>query len=265
MNAWGHCVDPPIKDRSEKPRKSGITMILDKGLGLRATRDLVETAGSFIDVVKFSFGTSAFYNREICEEKITILKGADIFVMPGGTFMEVAVWKNKYEEYLNRAKELGFDAIEVSDGTIEIEPGARASFIKKAVDAGFRVLTEVGKKDPSEELSISVQHEIIQKDIENGAFKVIVEAREAGKGVGIFDKEGKVKENEIEKILSGVGSEDDLLWEAPLKNQQQLLIMKLGTNVNLGNIPPSDTLALEALRQGLRGDTLKKAYWADRG
>ena len=264
MNAWENCVDPPIKDRSEKPRESGITMILDKGLGLRATRDLVETAGSFIDVVKFSFGTSAFYTKELCMEKVDILRKSDIFVMPGGTFLEVAVWKDKYEQYLDRAKELGFDAIEVSDGTIEIELATRASLIKKAVDAGFRVFTEVGKKDPSEELPMSLQHEIIHRDIECGAFKIIVEAREAGKGVGIFDKEGKVKEGEIDKILSGVRSADDLLWEAPLKNQQQLLILKLGTNVNLGNIPPSDILALESLRQGLRGDTLKKAYREDK-
>jgi phosphosulfolactate synthase len=34
----------------------------------------------------------------------------------------------------------------------------------------------------------------------------------------------------------------------------------MGINVNLGNIPPDEVLALEALRQGVRGDTLKKAY-----
>ena len=264
MKAWKGCFDPPVKDRTEKPRQTGMTMVLDKGLGLRATRDLVETAGHFIDVVKFSFGTSAFYDKSICLDKVRILKEAEIFVMPGGTFLEVAVWRDTFELYLEKAKELGFDAIEVSDGTIEIKPEARASYIKKAVDAGFRVFSEVGKKDPLEELPMSVQHEMIQRDIECGAFKVIVEAREAGKGVGIFDNEGRVKEDEIDKILAGVRSADDLLWEAPLKNQQQLLILKLGTNVNLGNIPAPDVLALESLRQGLRGDTLKKAYREDK-
>ena len=48
-----------------------------------------------------------------------------------------------------------------------------------------------------------------------------------------------------------------LIWEAPLKNQQQNLILRFGPNVNLGNIQPADVLAVEALRCGLRGDTLK--------
>jgi phosphosulfolactate synthase len=34
--------------------------------------------------------------------------------------------------------------------------------------------------------------------------------------------------------------------------------------VNLGNIPADEILALEALRQGVRGDTLKRAYLADK-
>ena len=87
-----------------------------------------------------------------------------------------------------------------------------------------------------------------------------MEAREAGKGVGIFDKDGKVREDEVTEIVSGIQEPDALLWEAPIKNQQQYLFMRMGTNVSLGNIPPADILALEALRQGLRGDTLKKAY-----
>jgi phosphosulfolactate synthase (CoM biosynthesis protein A) len=37
-----------------------------------------------------------------------------------------------------------------------------------------------------------------------------------------------------------------------------------GCNVNRGNVPPEDILALEALRDGLRGDTLKKAWEANK-
>ncbi|GAH69578.1 unnamed protein product, partial [marine sediment metagenome] len=101
-------------------------------------------------------------------------------------------------------------------------------------------------------------------DLEEGVFKVIVEAREAGKGVGIYDRDGKVKEDEIEAILAGVRNSDTLIWEAPIKNQQQYLILRFGPNVNLGNVPPDDILALEALRNGLRGDTLKRAYLANK-
>jgi len=111
---------------------------------------------------------------------------------------------------------------------------------------------------------IEVVHRLIREDLGNGAFKVIIEAREAGRGVGIFDQEGKTKGEEIDKILAGGAEVDSLVWEAPLKSQQQDLILRFGGNVNLGNIPPEEVLALEALRQGLRGDTMKRAYRASR-
>ena len=41
------------------------------------------------------------------------------------------------------------------------------------------------------------------------------------------------------------------------------MILRFGPNVSLGNIPPEDILALEALRNGLRGDTLKTAWLAN--
>lgn len=264
MRAWENCFLMPVSGRTSKPRQTGLTMILDKGLGLNATKDLVEVAADYIDVVKFSFGTSAFYNEEIAKNKIALLRDADIDVMPGGTFLEVTVWQGVYDKYLVRAKELGFSMIEVSDGTIDIDLDTREEVIRKALDAGFEVISEIGKKKPDEKLPLSLVHQQIEQDLANGVFKVIVEAREAGKGVGIYDRDGNVKISEVDAILSGVAAADTLLWEAPIKNQQQYLLLRFGVNVNLGNVPPEDILALEALRQGLRGDTLKQAYLRDK-
>jgi len=260
MKAWEGTFRMPISGRSSKPRTTGHTMLIDKGLGLNATTDLIAMAADYIDVVKFTFGTSAFYGREIIEEKISLLKKANIDVMPGGTFFEVAVWQGTYDKYLKRAKQLGFSAIEASDGTIEMDLKTREKVIKEALDAGFKVISEVGKKKPEEKPALSLMHQEMEEDLENGVFKVIVEARAAGKGVGIYDEKGDVKISEIDGILAGRVEVNDLIWEAPIKNQQQYLILRFGVNVNLGNVPSNDILALEALRQGLRGDTLKKAY-----
>ncbi len=260
MKAWENVLSMPVEGRSKKPRQTGYTMLLDKGLGVEATKDLIKIAADYIDDIKLTFGTSAFYDEEVLKEKNKIIADAGIDIMPGGTFLEVAVWQNVYEKYLKRAKELGFTMIEVSDGTIEIGREQRKEIIRKAIDAGFKVISEVGKKDPDEKIALSLMHEEIKDDLEQGALKVIVESREAGKGVGIYDKEGKVKGDEVDSIISGIEDVDCLIWEAPIKNQQQYLIMRFGTNVNLGNVPPEEILALEALRQGLRGDTLKKAY-----
>ncbi len=258
--AWEGTIHIPVEGRTLKPRQTGVTMVIDKGIGVRHLEDLIETSGDSIDVIKLTFGTSAFYDEALLKKKNEMITASNIDVMPGGTFLEVAIWQKAFDEYLDRAYELGFSAIEVSDGTIEIDRQKRKEAITKSLDKGFKVITEVGKKDPKEALPISLIHQLIGEDMEHGAFKVIIEAREAGKGVGIFDAEGKVREDEIDNIIAGVDNADHLIWEAPLKNQQQALILRLGLNVNLGNIPPDDVLALEALRQGMRGDTLKKAY-----
>ena len=262
--AWENTVQMPGKGRSTKPRESGLNMVIDKGIGLRHLEDLIEVAGEYIDIVKLTFGTSAFYDEDLLKKKNEMLTSSHIDVMPGGTFLEVAVWQRALVNYLQRARALGFSAIEISDGTIEMDLNTRESVIKKSLDYGFKVFTEVGKKDPREILPISLVHRIIAEDIENGAFKVIVEAREAGRGVGIFDLEGKIKEEEVDNIIGGIEDVNNLIWEAPLKNQQQALILRLGINVNLGNIHPDEVLALEALREGVRGDTLKRAYLQDK-
>jgi phosphosulfolactate synthase len=261
--AWEGVTEMPVGGRSSKPRTTGLTMVIDKGIGMNQVKDLVQTSGEFIDIIKLTFGTSAFYDREFLMEKIRLLATADIDVMPGGTFLEVALWKGAYEKYLEKAKELGFSTIEISDGTITIDFATRKDIIRKALEMDFKVITEVGKKDPREALPIALVHQLIREDLECGAFKVIIEAREAGKGVGIFDQAGKIKQDEVENIIPGVEDVDLLVWEAPIKNQQQELIIKFGNNVNLGNVPADEVLALEALRQGLRGDTLKRAYLAD--
>jgi phosphosulfolactate synthase len=257
---WNGVIEMPVGGRTSKPRQTGVTMVIDKGLGIRRLEDLIETCGEFVDVIKLTFGTSAFYDEALLKRKNEMITASNIAVMPGGTFLEVAIWQKSIDKYLDRAKDLRFSAIEISDGTIEMDIQVRRDTIKKSLDKGFKVITEVGKKDPKEVLPISLIHQLIEEDVQNGAFKVIIEAREAGKGVGIFDAEGKVKDEEIENIIAGVKDTDCLIWEAPLKNQQQALILRLGLNVNLGNIPPDEVLALEALRQGVRGDTLKRAY-----
>lgn len=262
--AWENVVEMPVSGRSAKPRESGLTMVIDKGIGLRYLRDLIEVAGKYIDLIKLTFGTSAFYDEDFLKRKNEMITSSHIDVMPGGTFLEVAVWQRALEHYLEKAKALGFSAIEVSDGTIDMDLETRKSVIKKSLDYDFKVITEVGKKDPKDVLPISLVHQIIKEDMENAAFKVIVESREAGKGVGIFDQEGDIKEEEVDNIIAGIEDVNSLIWETPLKNQQQALILRFGINVNLGNIPPDEVLALEALRQGVRGDTLKRAYFEDK-
>lgn len=255
--AWEGYVPIPITERSVKPRSTGYTMVIEKGFGLSATRDLMDTAADYIDAVKNTFGTAAFLDDTLLMKKIEIIKAAGVDVYPGGTFMEASVLQGVYDNYLERCRQLGFSAIEISDGTIEMSVELRKEVITKALEKGFKVISEVGKKDPQDDPPLSMKHELIRLDLSLGVFKVIMEAREASKGVGIYDSSGAVKESEVDAIIADVDDPDNLIWEAALKNQQLFLIQKFGPNANIGNVPPDDILALEALRCGLRGDTLK--------
>lgn len=263
--AWDGVIEMPVRERLRKPRESGWTMVIDKGLGLHVIDDLMQVAAPVIDVVKLTFGTSAFFTYDVLKEKVRTITAHGVYCMPGGTFQEVAVWQGRFDRYLERGRELGFNAIEVSDGTIEMDAKTRAEAIGKAVKAGFRVLSEVGKKDPNDAQPMALLADTVNADLDHGAFMVIMEAREAGKGVGIYDASGLPKEAEIDVFLEGVRDPSRVLWEAPLGPQQRYLVLRFGPNVNLGNVAPEDILALEALRTGLRGDTLKRAWLASRG
>jgi phosphosulfolactate synthase len=72
--------------------------------------------------------------------------------------------------------------------------------------------------------------------------------------VGIYRGSGEVREGLVEEILTEIPGEK-IIWEAPQKEQQLYFIELLGHNVNLGNISPTEVIALEAMRIGLRGDT----------
>jgi len=71
--AWEGVTEMPVRGRSSKPRTTGLTMVIDKGIGMNQIKDMVQTSGEYIDIIKLTFGTSAFYDREFLMEKIQLL------------------------------------------------------------------------------------------------------------------------------------------------------------------------------------------------
>ena len=137
--AWHSVLALPETRRFSKPRTSGITMVIDKGLGLTETRDLLEMAADHIDFLKIAFGSSALYPSYLMKEKIN-LKAHGVHVYPGGTLFEIAVYQEMTEEFL-RCHELGFTYIEVSEGTID-SPQAKRRIHSTGIRHGFGVLSE---------------------------------------------------------------------------------------------------------------------------
>jgi phosphosulfolactate synthase len=240
-----------------EPRKGGLTHVLDKGLGPRAWEDLLETSGSYIDVVKLGWGTA--YVTPNLKKKLEVLK--DMRVVIGGTFFE-AVWaRGKVDQYKRWLAELGLTHVEISDGAVEIPREEKLQLIADLAH-DFTVLSEVGSKDSDVEFSNDEWTGWLREELDAGAWKVITEARETGSS-GIFTKGGEMRTDLIADIGDAVEL-DDVIFEAPTKAAQAWFVKQFGPTVNLGNIPPDEVIPLETLRLGLRADTLKEVLLGER-
>lgn len=246
-------------ERENKPRAKGITMVLDKGLGIETADSLMKIAGDYVDFVKFGWGTSIVHDRDIIREKVKMYRSHNITPYTGGTLFELAFSQDKLDEFFAEARELGFPAVEISDGSYGMDHETKLNAIRRAREEGFQVLSEVGKKNPELDSEISPEERVrmMNDELEAGSSYIIVEAREGGKNIGIYDKSGNVKEEEVNYINDNVES-DRILWEAPNKDQQIFFVLNFGKDVNLGNISVDDITSLETIRRGLRGDTFGK-------
>ncbi|WP_409346435.1 phosphosulfolactate synthase [Paenibacillus sp. MBLB4367] len=253
--AWHPALADPSGRRQAKPRRSGKTMVIDKGLGLSAFKDLLETSAAHIDMIKIGFGTSPLYPQTLLKRKIELAKQYDICMFPGGTFLEVAVAKEAIDAYFKGITELGFDGVEVSDGTIELPRDVRSRLIAQGIEAGLTVYTEYGKKCWGSTIETEELIRTVRTDVHLGAELVTIEGRESGAGVGIFDANGECRDDQIHAVLDRIDNPGLLLWEAPQKSQQVHLLNLLGPDINIGNVAPQDIMSLEALRRGLRSDT----------
>lgn len=236
--------------RTEKPRSSGFTMVMDKGLSIREVENFLSANSDFVDIVKLGWATS--YLTKNLSEKIQVYRDAGIPVYFGGTLFEAFVIRDQFDDYRKVLDKYGLTFAEVSDGSISMAHDKKCEFIR-ILSQDVTVLSEVGSKDAAKIIPPYKWIEQMQKELEAGSWKVIGEAREGGT-VGLFRDSGEVRQGLVEEILTKI-PEDKIIWEAPQKEQQVWFVKLLGANVNLGNIAPNELIPLETIRLGLRGDT----------
>ncbi len=241
---------PFIPERDEKPRKKGLTMVMDKGLSVQEARNLCESSEHLIDYLKLGFGTSLVSKN--LKEKIEIYKDNNIRVYFGGTLFEAFVIRNMYDDFLKYLSTYNIDMIEVSDGSMHMQHDVKCEYINK-LSKNFTVISEVGSKEAGIIIAPNKWIKMMKNELGAGSVNVIAEARESGT-VGIYRPNGSAHVVLINKILDNV-PKDSILWEAPNKSQQVWFVKLLGANVNLGNIAPNEVISLETIRLGLRGDT----------
>ena len=238
--------------RSSKPREQGITHVIDRGLSLADVDGLVEVAGGSVDLVKLGWGTALV--TENLEQKLERYREYGIPAVFGGSLTELAIAQDRLEELVGWVKQLGLRHFEISDGTIALQHERKLQLISRLA-RDFIVLSEVGSKDDTGAITPPyLWVEQMRQELDAGAWKVIAEGRETGTA-GIFRPSGEVREGLIDEIVHEIDP-GSILFDAPRKDQQVWFVRRFGPEVNLGNIPAGEVLALETLRLGLRSDTM---------
>jgi len=243
----------PIKRRKEKPRESGLTMVIDEKLGVKAQRDYLKLISYYVDLVKIATGIPALIEDQTLRKKIDLYHQYNILAFPGGQFLEYVIAKNKIREYFSDIIKAGFKLVEVSDNLIDISPEKKGDLIKMAIqEYGLKVMGETGSKKVSSDIKLLIKD--IKDCLNCGAWKVMFEAAELFEN-GIFKSE----------IIKDISQEIDLqriIFELPgpwipkitvseIYSLMSWLIENLGTEVNIANVDPDNILCLEAERNNL--------------
>jgi phosphosulfolactate synthase len=249
--ALGDFLDLP--ERTVKPRSAGVTHVLDKGLTLVDLRGLLGAAGAHVDFLKLGWGTA--YVSDDVAAKVGHCRAAGVRACLGGTLLEIAWAQDKMAEYVDWAHALGIPCVEVSNGSVQMGPAEKRRLIEQ-LSAEFEVLAEVGSKRPGP-VDVGRWCDELARDLDAGASWLVAEGRESGT-VGLFEPDGSVRVELVEAIAAAVPVER-VIFEAPQRCQQAVLIQLVGSNVGLGNIAPDEVLSLETLRRGLRADTIDLA------
>ena len=245
----------PAARSATKPRRRGLTMMIDNGLPAGFARDLLETAGDYIDLAKFKTGTSRLYAQEKLRQKIDqyVAHGVKPFI--GGQFHEYvfAVYgPSALTEFYREARRVGFATIEVSDNVVPLTLQQRRDQIHAAVDAGLEVFGEVGAKDRRRTAA-----ELIEQAGESfgaGATLVLVEAAE----LVIDGKPNNTMLDELSRELDMARVMIELpgpwipgVHTCDIEALKKLLVASFGPDVNVANVSPDTVIDFEATRTGL--------------
>ena len=235
-----------------KPHASGVTMVLDRVSG--SLGPVAKSLSEYIDVVKIGWGIPFLIDAGQLEAWVREWTSLGVSVSNGGTLLEYCATKRRQEKCIRELSMAGFGTLEISEGLIEIPRTEKRSMVELARSLGMRVHIEVGKKDSRNQLTLNATIDRLHVAMDLEPDIAIVEGRESGRGVAIYDDAGVIKWDWVDAIISEFGL-GKIMFEAPQEVQQTKLILRLGSEVNLGNVGVGSVAALETQRQSLRGDT----------
>jgi phosphosulfolactate synthase (CoM biosynthesis protein A) len=256
----------PLNDREKKPRRLGITEIRGpyySVMGPRYLSDVLDTMGEYVDGLKFAGGSFALMPRNEVKKMIDIAHDHEVYISTGGWIERVLTHgSDAVDYYINEAKSIGFDIIEISMGFITLPTDDFLRIIEKVVKSGMKAKPELGIQfGAGGATAVSELEAEVTKDVQ----WLIEQAKlcfDAGASILMIESEG-ITENvnhwrtdAIAKIVPELGLEK-LMFEAADPAVFEWYIKNYGADVNLF-IDHSQIVQLECLRSGLWGT---KSTW----
>lgn len=229
--------------------------MVDWGLPLGRVSDMLDLTAPYLDLAKIATGTSRLYPEKALRDKLELYAARGVRPFLGGQFQEyifATQGEDSIPAFLDEAKRLGFQAVEVSDNTVPLSRTQRKEQIALAVDKGFSVFGEVGSKAGDNMLDALIEQ--ANDALSAGAELLLVEGAE-------LVENGKPNA----ALLAGLKDALDLdkvLFELPgpwisgvsmseIHDLKKFLVREFGPDVNIANVMPDDLIETEALRVGL--------------
>lgn len=251
----------PLNAREGKPRTHGVTEIRGPyytPIGKRQLEDILETMGSYIDILKFAGGSFALMQRRAVKEIVDLCHRYEVQVDTGGFIERVLIFgAAAVDDYIEECKRLEFDIIEISSGFITAPADDLVRLSEKVQRAGLKVKAEVGiqfgaggasaveeleaegTSDPDWAIQRAKRH------LDAGAYMIMIESE------GITENVRTWRTDVICKIIRELGI-DRTMFEAADPAVFGWYVKNYGPEVNLF-VDHSQIVLLECLRSGIWG------------
>lgn len=238
-----------------KPRRTGLSMVIDDGLPLAYVESVLALAAPYVDLMKIKTGTARLYPRQELTGKLALYERHGVRPFIGGQFHEyvfATLGEAALPRFYDEALALGFRTIEISDNTVPLTAEERRRQIATAVASGLEVFGEVGSKETQSRPELLIEQAGIC--FEAGASLVLVEAAE-------LVEQGRVRQQTLAVVRRGLPL-DRIMIELPgpwiagvracdIEDMKKIVLTEFGPDVNLANIGVTTILDTEALRVGL--------------
>lgn len=251
----------PLNEREGKPRKHGVTEIRGPyytPMGKRYLEDVLETMGSYIDILKFAGGSFSLMPEKAVRELIDLCHHYDVLVDTGGYIEHVlTLGRDAVEKYIVECKNIGFDIIEISRGFVSVPADDLVRLTARARKAGLLVKAEVGVQFGAGGASTVAELEAegtsdpgwaveqARKHLDAGAHMIMIESE------GITEQVSSWRKDIIGTFVRELGLEKTM-FEAADPEVFGWYIKNYGPEVNLF-VDHSQIILLESLRSGIWG------------